>query len=256
MTRKSQATQTTVAAFITFLLLSLAGVSAETDGVRQSQSLDGTWEIVFDPDNVGREGNWHRDDVFTARSDRRDIEVPSCWEEIEQDYEGVAFYRRKFQVPASWAGKTVRLQFDAVNYLTEVWLNDEVVGFHEGGFTPFEFRVDNLITPGQENTLILRVVGPIILQDKTNRWRGTAGDSAMARRHHGRDLAVGPIGRDRRELWSRMSSSSRRSPTTPPRFIWNWRTPARPASRSSWRRRFARRTIPTESWPSHVRRCR
>ena len=107
--------------------------------------------------------------------------MPSCWELIEQDYEGVAFYRRTFQVPASWAGKTVRLQFDAVNYLTEVWLNDEVVGFHEGGFTPFEFRVDNLITPGQENTLILRVVGPIILQDKkidgvgpleTPQWRG------------------------------------------------------------------------------------
>ena len=38
-------------------------------------------------------------------------------------------------------------------------VEDEVVGFHEGGFTPFESRVDNLITTGQENTLLLRVVG-------------------------------------------------------------------------------------------------
>jgi len=148
---------------------------------RQVQSLDGTWEIVLDSENEGRESNWHRDDVYSNRSDIRRIHVPSCWELIEQDYEGVAFYRRKFQVPASWAGKTVRLQFDAVNYLTEVWLNDEVVGFHEGGFTPFEFRVDNLLKTGQENILILRVVGPIILQDKnidgvgpleTPQWRG------------------------------------------------------------------------------------
>ena len=50
-----------------------------------------------------------RETVFSARGDRREIEVPLCWEEIERDYEGVAFYRRKFQVPASWAGKTVRL---------------------------------------------------------------------------------------------------------------------------------------------------
>lgn len=148
---------------------------------REVQSLDGMWQIVFDPENVGRANSWHQEAVFSARSDRRDIEVPSCWERFEQDYEGVAFYRRKFQVPASWADKTVRLQFDAVNYLTEVWLNDEIVGFHEGGFTPFEFRVDNLIRAGQENRLLLRVVGPIILQDKnidgvgpleTPQWRG------------------------------------------------------------------------------------
>ncbi|MBC8874539.1 MAG: hypothetical protein H8E44_34310 [Planctomycetes bacterium] len=160
-------------------LLCLPGLGLAED--RQVQSLDGTWEIVFDSENEGRESNWHRDDVYSKRSDIRPIQVPSCWELIEQDYEGVAFYRRKFHVPASWAGKTVRLQFDAVNHLTEVWLNDEVVGCHEGGFTPFEFRVDNLITTGQENTLLLRVVGPIILQDKTidgvgpletPQWRG------------------------------------------------------------------------------------
>ncbi len=150
-------------------------------GPRQSLSLDGAWEIVFDPENVGRDAGWWQNDVFSRRSDRRNIRVPSCWEEIEEDYEGVAFYRRKFQVPASWAGSVIRLQFDAVNYLTEVRLNDEVVGFHEGGFTPFEFRVDSLIAPGQENTLILRVAGPILLQDKridgvgpleTPQWRG------------------------------------------------------------------------------------
>lgn len=148
---------------------------------REVQSLDGVWEIVFDSENEGREANWHHDEVFSQRSDTRPIHVPSCWELLEQDYEGVAFYRRKFHVPANWAGKTVRLQFDAVNYLTEVWLNGEVVGFHEGGFTPFEFRVDSLLKPGEENTLILRVVGPIILQNKrvdgvgpleTPQWRG------------------------------------------------------------------------------------
>ena len=84
-------------------------------GSRQSLSLDGTWEIVFDPDNVGREGGWQQGNVFSSRNDRRGIEVPSCWEEIEEDYEGVAFYLRTFQVPASWAGKAIRLQFDAVN---------------------------------------------------------------------------------------------------------------------------------------------
>jgi hypothetical protein len=155
-------------------------LSTLADG-RQEQSLDGTWDIIFDHDNQGREAGWYLNDAFSKRSSIRQVRVPSCWELIEKGYEGGAFYRRKFRVPVGWAGKAIRLQFDAVNYLTEVWLNDEVVGFHEGGFTPFEFRVDNLIKAGEENTLILRVVGPVLMQDKridgvgpleTPQWRG------------------------------------------------------------------------------------
>ena len=144
-------------------------------------SLDGTWDIIFDDENVGKNGFWQTDSAFDLQSKKREIEVPSCWELIEQDYEGVAFYRQKFYVPENWDGKVIRLQFGAVNYLAEVWLNDEVVGFHEGGFTPFEFRVDEMIKPGESNVLTMRVVGPIILSEKeidgvkqmeTPQWRG------------------------------------------------------------------------------------
>lgn len=147
----------------------------------ETLSLDGAWEIVFDPGNAGREGKWHLDEVFSAHPGRRQIRVPSCWEEIEKDYEGVAFYRRKFRVPAAWQGKRVRLRFDAVNFMAEVWLNDHAVGVHEGGFTPFEFRVEQMLHFGEENTLTVRVAGPILLKDKiiegvgpmeTPQWRG------------------------------------------------------------------------------------
>ncbi len=155
-------------------------VPALADG-RLVQSLNGTWDIIFDHENEGREAGWFQDDVFSKCASIRQIQVPSAWELIEEDYEGVAFYRHTFTVPENWKGKIVRLHFDAVNYLTEVWLNGEVVGFHEGGFTPFEFRIDSLILPGKENTLILRVAGPILMQDKridsmgpleTPQWRG------------------------------------------------------------------------------------
>ncbi|MHC4537294.1 MAG: glycoside hydrolase family 2 protein, partial [Planctomycetota bacterium] len=64
---------------------------------------------------------------------------------------------------------------------SEVWINDNAVGFHEGGFTPFKFRIDKLLKPAEENTLILRVAGPILMQNKsidgigkmeTPQWRG------------------------------------------------------------------------------------
>ena len=148
---------------------------------RDFQRLDGSWEIVFDKANEGREAKWHTQEVFQGLEARREINVPSCWERIEKDYEGVAFYRRTFKVPANWTGKVVRLHFDAVNFLSEVWVNDIAVGIHEGGFTPFEFRIDDLLKFDGENTLIMRVAGPILMQDKhvdgmgpmeTPQWRG------------------------------------------------------------------------------------
>jgi len=146
-----------------------------------TQSLDGAWDIVFDRKNEGREAGWHQVNAFSKLPAIRQIQVPRCWELIEKDYEGVAFYRRTFQVPEKWAGKVVHLHFGAVNYLTEVWLNGEVVGFHEGGFTPFDFRVDSVIKPGDQKTLILRMVGQVLMTRKridgigqleSPQWRG------------------------------------------------------------------------------------
>ncbi|MHC4400922.1 MAG: glycoside hydrolase family 2 protein [Planctomycetota bacterium] len=139
--------------------------AAQPGGAREVASLDGTWEILFDSEDQGRQAGWHKREPFTAAEGRRQIRVPSCWEELRQDYEGVAFYGRRFSVPKAWAGKTVRLRFDAVNYVAEVWLNDHVVGRHEGGYTPFELRVDDLLKFDEENFLGLRVVGPIITRD-------------------------------------------------------------------------------------------
>ena len=147
----------------------------------QSISLDGQWEIIFDHENEGREAGWMNTQTFEQHPDKQGIEVPAAWERYEADYEGVAFYRKSFEVPADWEGRIVRLQFGAVNYLSEIWLNEEVVGFHEGGFTPFEFRIDEIMKPGETNMLTMRVVGPLFLTDKeidgmkaleTPQWRG------------------------------------------------------------------------------------
>ncbi len=147
-----------------FLLLSLGySLSAFT----QSEiSLDGQWDIIFDEKNEGREARWMQTNIFEQQANQQKIEVPAAWERYKQDYEGVAFYRKTFEVPQDWEDKVIRLQFGAVNYLTEVWLNDEVVGFNEGGFTPFEFRIDEMIKAGERNVLTMRVVGPIILSEQ------------------------------------------------------------------------------------------
>jgi beta-galactosidase len=129
-------------------------------------SLNGNWEIIFDDKNEGVDQNWHLNERYDQHPDIRQITVPSCWEEYEKNYEGAAFYRKKFVIPEGWKDKIIELEFDASNYMTQVWLNEQVVGFHEGGYTPFRFRIDKLAKPGGQNVLTVRVISPIILTDK------------------------------------------------------------------------------------------
>ncbi|GGZ87267.1 hypothetical protein GCM10007028_26780 [Algibacter mikhailovii] len=128
-------------------------------------SLDGSWDIIYDDANLGIANDWYLNENF-EKQDFEKIDVPSCWESVKENYEGVGIYRTKFIIPEAWNDKIVQLNFEAVNYKTEVWINDQVVGFHEGGYTPFNFRVDKLIEAGKENTLVVRVISPIILTDK------------------------------------------------------------------------------------------
>ena len=169
--------------YIRFFLFLIVALLSYSNGLNAQQelSLDGEWQIIFDKANIGKTEQWTESSVFDDQDSIRSINVPSAWELIEQDYEGVAFYKKTFTVPQSWENKIIRLQFGAVNYLSEVWLNDEVVGFNEGGFTPFEFRVDEMIKPGEENVLTMRVMGPIMMTDQeidgygkleTAQWRG------------------------------------------------------------------------------------
>jgi len=162
-------------------LLFCFALSVSAQGIKKEFSLDGPWEIIFDHHNEGRSQRLFTDRGFERYTGKRAITIPSCWEEIEQDYEGVAYYRKKFTIPASWEGKLVYVNFDAVNYKAEVWLNNHVIDYHEGGFTPFSFRIDRSVKFGEENVLTMRVVGPIILTDKvvdnmgrqeTPQWRG------------------------------------------------------------------------------------
>jgi len=107
-----------------------------------SFSLDGKWQILFDWDNKGKKLGWNNTEKFLSRYDVETIDVPSCWEEYMLDYEGVGWYHKSFYVPEEWRDRCVHLNFAAVNFRTEVWLNDQIVGVHEGGYTGFSFEIE------------------------------------------------------------------------------------------------------------------
>jgi len=96
------------------------------------QNLNGLWEYA----------------IVSAQSKQPsefqgEILVPFCAESSlsgvgkEVGAKNALWYKRNFAVPAAWKGRDVMLNFGAVDWQADVWVNGVKVGSHTGGYTPF-----------------------------------------------------------------------------------------------------------------------
>lgn len=72
------------------------------------------------------------------------------------NYSGKAWYRRHFELPKAWQkgeNSRIRIRFDGVYHVGRVFVNGTFVGKHQGGFTPFEFDITDLIYTNKPNSL-------------------------------------------------------------------------------------------------------
>ena len=79
------------------------------------------------------------------------------------------WYRRTFEVPAKWSKQRVLLHFGAVDWETDVWVNGQSVGHHEGGYTPFSFEITGVLNASGPQEIVVAVWDPT---DKSFQPRG------------------------------------------------------------------------------------
>lgn len=72
----------------------------------------------------------------------------------------VLWYQCHFDVSSNWKNQNVLLHFGAVDWKTDVWVNDIKVGEHTGGFTPFSFDVTAALNKKGSNKLVVKVWDP------------------------------------------------------------------------------------------------
>ncbi|MBS1853996.1 MAG: glycosyl hydrolase family 2 [Acidobacteria bacterium] len=73
------------------------------------------------------------------------------------------WYRTEFRLPASFAGKTVRLGFDGINFRANLWLNGKQIATKTqfaGAWRLFDFDVSAAAKPGGANRLEVEVFPP------------------------------------------------------------------------------------------------
>lgn len=73
--------------------------------------------------------------------------------------ESILWYNRTFTIPSAWKGKNVKLNFGAVDWKAEVFVNGVSVGNHTGGFAPFSMDITSALKPGS-NKLSVKVFDP------------------------------------------------------------------------------------------------
>jgi beta-galactosidase len=71
-------------------------------------------------------------------------------------YVGYGWYRKHFDVPKSWNGKRINLEFDGMFQVAEIFVNGRRLGEHKGGYTGFTFDITDAVKPG-DNLVAVRV---------------------------------------------------------------------------------------------------
>src|SRR5438876_329589 len=146
---------------------------ANTDG-RKTISLDGQWQTIVDPYEAGyydyryqpSANGYFKDAKPKSKSDlieydfdtSASLKVPGDWNSQEERlllYEGTIWYKKSFDYQRK-ENTRLFVYFGAANYIADVYLNGEKIGRHEGGFTPFNFEVTNLVRD-KSNSLIVKV---------------------------------------------------------------------------------------------------
>ena len=125
---------------------------------RHTLDLGGVWQYIKDENGEGEKKQYYLPSA--DRSAWRPIQVPHNWYLTEiGDYFGAVWCATEFEAPASFADAYVTLNFKAVDYYADVWLNGAYLGRHEGMFTPFSFDVSDKLVSGK-NVLVVKDDSP------------------------------------------------------------------------------------------------
>jgi beta-glucuronidase len=142
------------------------GLRAEQFGIAESALELGTvvvpldhWSFGLDPEDHGERRGWF--EVMKAGpAPSTWVAVPHTWQVLpdKADYQGVAWYRTGFEAPRHWAGRTVRIEFEAVYHSAKVWLNGKLLGEHlRRGYTAFSFDATAALRFDSPNSLVVKV---------------------------------------------------------------------------------------------------
>ncbi|MGA8853369.1 MAG: sugar-binding domain-containing protein, partial [Christiangramia sp.] len=132
--------------FFKYLPVLLFLFSSTVNSQRLVKTLNSGWDFHLENSETIKTVNiphtWNAEDAF---------------EENDGYYRGNGVYKRQLVAPESWKDKSIFLKFEGANQETKVFINDELVGQHIGGYTAFVFDISEYLNFGTSNTIRIEV---------------------------------------------------------------------------------------------------
>ncbi|MDQ3440290.1 MAG: glycoside hydrolase family 2, partial [Planctomycetota bacterium] len=116
-------------------------------------NLNGEWEFAIDKDA-------RLTSPAAVKFNKRIVvpyapETPLSGVNDTSFYDAV-WYRRAIDTPKLRRDERVILHFGAVDHIATVWVNDQLVATHEGGYTPFSADVTDALNGRGKQTVVVR----------------------------------------------------------------------------------------------------
>jgi beta-galactosidase len=84
---------------------------------------------------------------------------------------GTGWYRKTFYVGNDINGKCIRIQFDGIYMIADIWINGISLGTHPYGYTSFSYDLTSKLEAGKLNTLAVKVRN----EGRNTRWYSGSG---------------------------------------------------------------------------------
>jgi len=116
-------------------------LKADAPGAQQPNFADVSWRDVDLPQD------WSIEGPFSQPATPKDTPLPM----------GIGWYRKHFNVPESYSGRKVSIEFEGVYQLSEVWINGQHLGKRPNGFVGFSYDLSAHLKYGGENVIAVKV---------------------------------------------------------------------------------------------------
>lgn len=179
---------------LNFLLTSLCVVAPivlqdniDLNTSREKIDLNGAkWNITLDP-----EASWENDELFLPpinidelpvniptggwklleNPDIKEVSLPATIEEhlwgyngekfgVTGNYIGVSWFETSTNIPVKWKGRRITLNFEAIRFRAEIFINQKLVGYDLVNCTPFSLDVSKFLRYGEKNIISVRITDP------------------------------------------------------------------------------------------------
>ena len=103
------------------------------------------------------------EDFLAGKGEAQTVCLPHTVREIPlhdaspEDYEMICGYRRALEIPETFRGKRLFLQFDGAAHIAKVFVNGKQLASHRCGYTAFRVEITDCVDFGGENTVAVRL---------------------------------------------------------------------------------------------------